>query len=92
MPKPRFVLAAEGIPSFDLVLVEWEDANSTPGWFIEVPKERLLLCRSVGYLVGETKDSVTLAHTVNAAEMFGDLFSIPKNCIRNRRVLVKKKT
>lgn len=88
--KPVYVLDAEGVDEYDLVLVEWEDANSIPGWFVKVPESPCLPCVSVGYVVKETKRFITLAHTLNAAGMFGDLFSIPKGCVKSKKILVKR--
>lgn len=69
---------------FPLVLIEWEDSHHRPGWTAEAPEAKPLLCRSVGWLVSETKTAKVLAANVTDEEeqqRCGDM-TIPQRCIR----------
>ena len=76
-----------------LVLIEWLDAQSMAdgGWQRRKDVEKLTpaLVRSVGWIFDETKDYVTLIAHDGDGEVSGD-FSIPKACIKKRRVIHMK--
>ena len=73
-----------------LVYLEWVDSVSAPdgGW--QDPKEVKKLTpdtvRSVGWIISETKDFVTLISHDGEHEVSGE-FCIPKACIKKRRVI-----
>ena len=73
-----------------LVYVEWLDAVSigTGGWVKLRDVEKLTpdLVRSVGWVVEETRDYLTMISHNGDNEVAGE-FCIPKACIRKRRVL-----
>lgn len=71
----------------------WLDSNTHGGWHI--PSEQrygALKCTTVGFLVHEGVDSVTLSGTI----VFGDdhqvtdTMTIPKVCILSDKVLAKR--
>lgn len=67
--------------SLGIVLIEWRDAQSSPGWHGADELQRgLAAIKSVGWLVSESEESVTLAISVGT-HAAGDLLSIPKSCI-----------
>lgn len=77
-----------------LVFIEWDDASGSDGW-IRAEKliesdDKLARIKTVGYLVHEDKDSITLtmAHdTTN--NNFGAFMSVPKSCIRKRKKIAQ---
>ena len=73
-----------------LVIIEWLDAQSMAdgGWQRRKDVEKLTpaVVKSVGWILEETKDHVTLIAHDGDTEVGGD-FSIPKACIKKRRVL-----
>lgn len=72
-----------------LVLIEWEDSHYRPGWTTDKPEAEPLVCRSVGWLVAETKAAKMLAANVtNEAnpQRCGDM-TIPQRCIRSVKTL-----
>lgn len=44
-----------------LLLVEWYDSSHTHGWTRNEPPESALICRSVGWLISTSHDSLTIA-------------------------------
>ena len=73
-----------------LLYIEWLDAvsNEGGGWNKLRDTENLTpdLVRSVGRVVKETKDYVTIISHNGDDDVGGD-FCIPKACIKKRRVL-----
>jgi hypothetical protein len=74
---------------FPPVEIIWNDAYSKNGWKcdqdIREMAQRGIVCKSVGYLVRESKKYMVLAHGLSEDNNFQDLFSIPKGCIRSVR-------
>jgi len=69
----------------DLVMVEWVDSFSVDPWqtsndAIENSKKPLI-CRSVGVLLDDKGEYVTLCHTLNDEGMVCGVLHIPKRCI-----------
>ncbi len=71
-----------------LLSVVWTDAFSTDEWtdLEELPKEPLA-CKSVGYMVGETKEMVSLAGTISEDGQACTTIHIPKGWIKERHRL-----
>jgi len=69
---------------FPLLMIEWEDSHHRPGWTSDTAEAAPLVCRSVGWLVAETKLAKVLAANVTNEEeqqRCGDM-TIPQRCIR----------
>lgn len=69
-----------------LTYVEWEDSSSLSGpWHRHAEIESLTLdiCRSVGWLVNETRRSITLVAHCSSHACGGEIV-IPKTCILKR--------
>lgn len=67
-----------------LVLIEWEDSHHRPGWTADAAEPEPLICRSVGWLVGSTKEAKTLAANITQEDnpqRCGDM-TIPARSIR----------
>ena len=54
----------------------------------EITKPKNLKCKSVGFLVKETKNTLMLATSENKYQ-FGAIWTIPKGCIKERKILAK---
>lgn len=74
-----------------VVLVEWQDAESFDPWIAidEAPQE-LTVIKSVGFLIRETKDILTLAlnHDVEGEEI-SCVMNIPRAWIKKKTILLK---
>jgi len=70
--------------------IEWLDASSLTGgvWHSNEDAKDLevITVTSVGFVVAETKDSITLAPHISTDEVCGDL-CIPKCAIKKKRIL-----
>ena len=82
--------------SYKLVLIEWVDAHAGRGW-IDIGRikkaDTPLYCRSVGWLVAESKDCKVIVPHISAGENRGTLLqgcgdlTIPKKAIVSTTVL-----
>ena len=70
------------------VSIHWLDAQSSCEWkhLDDIEDQQLALCISVGYLVHETKESLTLATDFASTDRLeidsiGNTIVIPKSCI-----------
>lgn len=78
-----------------LELIEWFDSVTSSGWQVEGEKENEpAKCLSVGWVVKETKTSVSLApnigplpgtYLVDFNDQYGDVTTIPKGMITKRK-------
>lgn len=72
-----------------LRIVRWVDSASAPRW--RYPHEidsRPATCLTVGYVVHETKEAITLAQTQRVDESYDDVngcMTIPRGCIKSIR-------
>jgi hypothetical protein len=73
------------------VYIEWYDSYTWDGW--DKPEEAiklctpLMLCKTVGYILNEDKDHITICHTYNPSMVMGSLH-IPKGCIKRLKRFV----
>jgi len=66
-----------------LVLIEWEDSHHRPGWTTEAASGKPLVCRSVGWLIADTKTAKVLSANIteeDEPQRCGDM-TIPQRCI-----------
>lgn len=70
--------------AYKLLYIEWHDAYTYDSWDTEEGAidmcKNMLPCHSVGWLLKETKDQITICHTFNPAMVMGSLH-IPKGMI-----------
>jgi len=73
-----------------LVLIRWTDSHYRPGWTTEEPSPEGLSCESVGWVVAESAEALTICGTLSAdgAQRLGD-FTIPKGAIQQVRQIGK---
>ena len=76
-----------GTNGYPLLLVDWKDAHCISEWKnVSDINHALVFCRSVGYRIGETDESITLAAT-NSEEVWNDIQIIPKVLIVLQKVI-----
>ncbi len=65
-----------------IVLIEWDDSNVTHGW---IPKDllndRLAHCKTVGFVVSEDVDKITVTLGESDYDTTMERLTIPKPCI-----------
>lgn len=65
-----------------LYKVKWLDALADGGWkAIEQHRPELIEVQSVGWLVAESRNVLSLAQQLSSAGSAADTINIPKNCI-----------
>ena len=79
-------LVSKGMPGYPVVEVVWEDAVAYALDWEEKPDSNLCTTTTVGYLVKETKRTITVASIINQSHM-GHGLIIPKANILQRRTL-----
>ena len=76
-----------------MLYVEWDDSSSLSSAVWNKRKEatdyKVHRCRTIGFVIGEDDDTVTLAGSIDENWVSGDM-KIPKSAIRKRRVLRHK--
>lgn len=74
-----------------ILLVRWIDSHTTHGWHHKEEYDaRPAKCESIGYLLSETKDSLTLAQSRSRESggiPWADFITIPKVSIKKRTEL-----
>lgn len=71
--------------------VEWVDSGHTPQWRSpdQIP-DYPATCVTVGFIIHDTKEALTLAQTVRVDNNYGDVngcMTIPKCCIKKIEAL-----
>lgn len=72
-----------------LELVTWADAWTSGAWrhHASYQQERPAPAQTVGYVIKDTDDVLTLVQSVGVAELASDGMTIPKGCIIERESL-----
>lgn len=73
----------------NLVFVEWLDSHYRPGWTTDEPVSDPLVCKSVGWLIQQTKDALVLSANVTSEKQqqrCGDM-TIPRRCVKRVKTL-----
>ena len=76
----------------DIVIIEWVDSVRASDWtYVEDVDEKPMDCISVGFLLKETEDSVTIAQNYGLKpEQVCNIMTIPKCSIKNIRKIKEK--
>lgn len=69
-----------------ILYVEWIDAVTEDGWGKAEDLDEVHMCNSIGFLVKETKMSISLAASTSDKEV-NAVQTIPKAWIRKRKVI-----
>lgn len=73
-----------------IIYIEWQDAVGADGWsrMTNIEKEGLATIKTVGFLLKETKESVTVLHSIDISNnMSGAWMVIPTAQIKKRKFL-----
>lgn len=73
----------------ELIYVEWVDSHHRPGWTTDQAEGRLLVCKSIGWLVKRTKDVLVLSANITDDEdqqRCGDM-TIPQRCVKRIKTI-----
>ena len=73
-----------------VVWVVWEDSHQRGGWTVDDPQCHPLKCKSVGFLVSENADAVTLSANISIEDnqqRCGDM-TIPRRAILKMKRLL----
>ncbi len=73
-----------------IICVDWDDAAHTDGWrhAERIAEDTPLRCRTIGFVMSETKDKIVLAQNLSLEQPTGsEAMTIPKSLIRRRRRL-----
>lgn len=93
MAKKKLTSTQPDQDRYPIERVVWLDAASVQGWASagEIDQEASpKLCVSVGYVVKNNKDYISLAQTYSVeAGGIADVISIPASMIRDRRALLE---
>lgn len=74
---------------YKIVKIDWIDSCIGPaGWGEKEDYENVTIvkCTTVGFVVQETKEHITIANTVNEDQLLG-VVTIPKCCIKKKKQL-----
>ena len=72
-----------------IVKIEWLDSKAAPHEWEYRDDLGLLepvICTTSGFILNETKDYVTVAHTISENQILGRI-TIPRRCIKKQRNL-----
>lgn len=74
-----------------MVYLEWADATGRAGW-MDVEDQKTydwspMMIASIGILVREDKDSLTICHSKSEHDHINGYITIPKGWIKNRKTV-----
>jgi hypothetical protein len=71
-----------------VIYIEWKDATGAQGWHAKEAELELAAIKSVGWLIRETKNAVSITTGIAVADGgYMGIQSIPKACIIKRRYI-----
>ena len=73
--------------STKIYCIHWLDAWCQSSGWEEPPKQDAVLCQTVGFIVGETKEMLTVAASYDGAKYYQQMMSIPKATIKSKKLL-----
>ncbi len=68
-----------------LVMVEWDDSQTSYGWRVPEADDFPVRIKSVGVLVSKTKRAITISSSVSEGLKFLDKLTIPTEVVRKFR-------
>lgn len=69
-----------------IIIIKWLDSKAAPHeWEYRDDLGTLepVTCTTLGFIVKETKDYITIAHTISDNQVLGRI-TIPRGCIKNK--------
>ena len=70
-----------------IYLIKWLDAWSQGAGWDDPPQQDGTLCETVGFLIDETKDMLTVAGSYDGAKYYQGRRSIPKAVIKSKKLI-----
>ena len=70
-----------------IYFIKWLDAWSQGAGWDNPPKQDGTLCETVGFLIDETKDMLTVAGSYDGAKYYQGIMSIPKAVIKSKKII-----
>jgi hypothetical protein len=70
-----------------VVLIDWEDSNVTHGWIPIEEQDELARCQTVGFVVREDTQKITVTLGNSNYNNTMERLTIPKPCIKSIREL-----
>jgi|TARA_R110000824_G_scaffold172419_6_gene350237 hypothetical protein len=67
--------------------IHWLDAWCQGAGWEDPPKQDGVLCETVGFIVDETKEMLTVAGSYDGTKYYQQMMSIPKAIIKSKKVL-----
>lgn len=77
-------------PPYRMVVVSWRDAYSRSAWTPAPATLGPMPCLTVGFLVEDEKEYITVAQSWSTDDGIGDRTSIPRGCITSVKTLIVK--
>jgi len=74
------------LANYKVIYVEWIDAVAEAGWSKVSDIDEVHLCKTLGFLVKETKLSMSVATTISDKEV-NAVQTIPKAWIKKKKVI-----
>jgi hypothetical protein len=75
----------------NIVVITWEDSFSMDNWQTRqgaiANTERPMTCQTIGFVLKESKDTITVCHTANEEDQVCGVMQIPRRCIVKIRKL-----
>lgn len=68
-----------------VAIIRWADANTTVGWVSHEDLEGPSLIVSIGFVVKETADAITITTSISGESDYADPLSIPTGWILDRK-------
>lgn len=74
-----------------MIYFEWADATGQAGWMDRETQRSFdwnpMLIKSIGILVREDKDSVTICHSLSEHDHINGYITVPKGWIKKRKTV-----
>ncbi len=68
------------------IYIEWLDAVADVGWEISILSEDVCECKTMGFLIKETKTSYIVASTISGDQSNARI-AIPKKWVKKKRLI-----
>ncbi len=68
--------------------IEWLDSKAASHeweYYADLEELKPVICSTFGFIIKETKDYVTIAHTTSENQVLGRI-TIPRGCIKSQRI------
>ncbi len=74
-----------------VVLIDWVDSCFEHGWFKDDYKFDISICQSVGIVIQDSKEFITITQSKSDRDNISDTITIPKVCIKKMKTIYEIK-